>query len=65
MNWYRRIIGKNRKKECKTFYIEDTPEITDEIEKSLWLLKEDLDLPTEEVQKSVNSRKKSRNKLDK
>ena len=29
----------------------------DEIEKALWILKEDMDLPTEEVQKAVDSRK--------
>ena len=32
-------------------------EVTDEIEKALWLLKEDLDLPTEEVEFAVESRK--------
>jgi len=62
MNWYKRIIKRNHLKESRAFYLEDTPEITDEIEKSLWLLKEDLDLPTEEIQKSVDSRRKSRNK---
>ena len=31
-------------------------EVTDEIEKALWLLKEDLDLPTEEVEFAVESR---------
>ena len=32
-------------------------EVTDEIEKALWILKEDMDLPTEEVEKAVKSRK--------
>ena len=31
-------------------------DVTDEIEKALWVLKEDLDLPTEEVEKAVKSR---------
>tara|TARA_R110000824_G_scaffold94256_4_gene227578 strand:- start:1261 stop:1470 length:210 start_codon:yes stop_codon:yes gene_type:complete len=32
-------------------------EVTDEIEKALWELKEGMDLPTEEVEKAVKSRK--------
>ena len=32
-------------------------DVTDEIEKALWVLKEDMDLPTEEVKKAVESRK--------
>ena len=32
-------------------------DVTDEIEKALWVLKEDMDLPTEEVEKAVKSRK--------
>ena len=31
-------------------------DVTDEIEKALWVLKEDMDLPTEEVEKAVKSR---------
>ena len=31
-------------------------DITDEIERSLWLLKEELDLPTEEIEMAVASR---------
>jgi len=31
--------------------------VTDEIEKALWILKEEMDLPTEEVKKAVESRK--------
>ncbi len=37
-------------------------EVTDEIEKALWVLKEEMDLPTEEVQKAVESRNKSKKK---
>tara|TARA_R110002020_G_scaffold471440_1_gene698556 strand:- start:358 stop:495 length:138 start_codon:yes stop_codon:yes gene_type:complete len=37
-------------------------EVTDEIEKALWILKEEMDLPTEEVQKAVESRHKSKKK---
>ena len=42
----------------KTHFIDDDfdGEVTDEIEKALWVLKEDMDLPTEEVEKAVKSR---------
>ena len=47
------------RREEKTHFIEEDLdcEVTDEIEKALWILKEDMDLPTEEVQKAVESRK--------
>tara|TARA_Y100001970_G_C14030574_1_gene748369 strand:- start:134 stop:343 length:210 start_codon:yes stop_codon:yes gene_type:complete len=43
----------------KTHFIDDDlgDEVTDEIEKALWELKEGMDLPTEEVEKAVKSRK--------
>jgi len=43
----------------KTHFIEEDLdcEVTDEIEKALWILKEDMDLPTEEVEQAVKSRK--------
>ena len=43
----------------KTHFIDDDldGEVTDEIEKALWELKEGMDLPTEEVKKAVESRK--------
>jgi|TARA_Y100001963_G_C6406825_1_gene276619 hypothetical protein len=49
----------NRKKipHTSVIFVEEEPEITDEIEKSLWELKETLDLPTEEIEKAVESRK--------
>jgi len=51
----------------KTHFIEEDLdcEVTDEIEKALWILKEDMDLPTEEVQKAVDSRNKNKNKGNK
>ena len=56
---------KNRiqypRKEETHFIEEDLDcEVTDEIEKALWILKEDMDLPTEEVQKAVDSRNKNK-----
>ena len=47
------------KREPQIFEVEEEDEITDEIEKSLWLIKEELDLPTEEVEAAVASRKRS------
>jgi len=46
----------------KIHFIDDNleGEVTDEIEKALWILKEDMDLPTEEVEKAVESRKKNK-----
>ena len=43
----------------KTHFIDDDldGEVTDEIEKALWDLKEGMDLPTEEVENAVKSRK--------
>tara|TARA_B100001123_G_C15254331_1_gene1004065 strand:- start:872 stop:1078 length:207 start_codon:yes stop_codon:yes gene_type:complete len=48
----------------KTHFIDDDldGEMTDEIEKALWELKEGLDLPTEEVEKAVESRKTIKDK---
>ncbi len=51
----------------KTHFIQEDLdcEMTDEIEKALWALKEDMDLPTEEVEKAVESRNKIKiNKKD-
>ena len=49
-------------REEKTHFMEEDLdcEVTDEIEKALWILKEDMDLPTEEVQKAVDSRNKNK-----
>ena len=49
-------------REVKPVVIEEEDldcEVTDEIERALWELKEDLDLPTEEIVIAVDSRKKS------
>jgi CRISPR/Cas system Type II protein with McrA/HNH and RuvC-like nuclease domain len=35
-------------------------EVTDEIERALWILKEEMDLPTEEIEKAVKSRSKTK-----
>jgi len=50
----------------KTHFIEEDLdcEVTDEIEKALWILKEEMDLPTEEIEKAVESRNKIQNKKD-
>ena len=49
----------------KTHFIDDDlgDEVTDEIEKALWELKEGMDLPTEEIEKAVESRKTKKDKI--
>ena len=57
--------GRAIRKEPLVFEVEEEEEITDEIEKSLWLIKEELDLPTEEIEASIATRRlssRSRNK---
>ena len=49
--------------EPETYLIEDEDcEVTDEIEKALLDLKEDLDLPTEEVERAIESRHAAKKK---
>ena len=54
-----RIGQVANKKIMKTYYIDAdlTPETTDEIEKALWELKDSMDLPTEEIEMALESRK--------
>ena len=60
MNIFKKIVVW--KKPPETFVVEEEDHITDEIEKSLWDLKFALDLPTEEIERAVLSRKASRSK---
>ena len=57
-NFIKKILIK---KQEESFYFEDdsVDEITDEIEKSLWILKEAYDFPTEEIERSIESRHRS------
>ena len=50
----------NRQQPVEPIEIEEIEDITDEIEKSLLELKESCDLPTEEVEKAIDSRKKAK-----
>jgi hypothetical protein len=50
----------NRHQPVEPIEIEDVDDITDEIEKSLIELKESCDLPTEEVEKAIDSRRKAK-----
>tara|TARA_Y100000310_G_scaffold267758_1_gene279917 strand:- start:2141 stop:2344 length:204 start_codon:yes stop_codon:yes gene_type:complete len=53
-----KVLGiKNNNVKPKVFHVEEEEEITDEIEKSLWEIKDSLDLPTEEVEMAVSSRR--------
>ena len=60
MNIFKKIVVWRKPPE--TFVVEEEEHITDEIEKSLWELKFALDLPTEEIERAVLSRKVSRSK---
>ena len=63
-----RIRNRNRaryyaeKKIMETYHIEEdlTRETTDEIEKALWEIKESMDIPTEEIETAIESRKRVR-----
>ena len=52
------IINEQKLEEIASF--ED--EVTDEIVRGLWAIKEEMDLPTEEVQVAVDSRIKYKSK---
>ena len=41
----------------ETYTVEEPEDITDEIEKSLWEIKDTFDIPTEEIEKSVQEYK--------
>ena len=61
----RKRINYYRKTETVELTEEDLEcEVTDEIERALWELKEDLDLPTEEVVIAVEGRKKLKKNND-
>jgi hypothetical protein len=53
----RKPVSPNK---VNTFYIEEMDEITDEIEKSLLEIKDKLDLPTEEIELAIKSRREIR-----
>tara|TARA_A100001011_G_C14266001_1_gene824669 strand:+ start:580 stop:789 length:210 start_codon:yes stop_codon:yes gene_type:complete len=59
MRWYQEIKKRFKSQEPATVCVEDCDEITDEIERSLWDIKEALDLPTEEIEISLESRRNS------
>jgi hypothetical protein len=60
MSWYSEIRRRLASSKPAIVYAEEYDEITDEIEKSLWEIKNSLDLPTEEIELSLASRYKSR-----
>jgi hypothetical protein len=45
-----------KKNKLNTIYVDYEDDITDEIEKSLWEIKNNLDLPTEEIDNAILSR---------
>jgi len=52
----------NDQKIMKTYHIETdlTREATDEIEEALWSIKDSMDIPTEEIELAIESRRKLR-----
>ena len=58
-NKYRYI---NDQEIMKTYHIKTdlTREATDEIEKALWHIKDTMDIPTEEIEEAIESRRKIR-----
>jgi len=57
MSWYSNIVKKiYYNKEPKVIEVEMPDDVTDEIERSLWLIKDELDLPTEEIEIAIASR---------
>ena len=56
INFLKTTVGKF-KQEPLTVYVEEEDNITDEIEKSLMEIKNSFDLPTEEIEMSIKSRR--------
>ena len=50
----------NHQQPIEAIEVQEVDDITDEIEKSLLELKESCDLPTEEVEKAIDSRKRAK-----
>ena len=59
MRWYQEIKKRFKSQKPVIVHVEECDEITDEIERSLWDIKESLDLPTEEIEISLESRRSS------
>lgn len=59
MGWYKEIKKRFQNKAVSIVHVEECSEITDEIERSLWEIKESLDLPTEEIEISLETRRRS------
>jgi hypothetical protein len=51
------MIIKKKYIEPKSYVVDEVEDITDEIELALLALKRDMDLPTEEVERSILSRR--------
>lgn len=59
MNWYTEIKKRLLYNEPAIVHAEECDDITDEIERSLWEIKDAMDLPTEEIELALASRKKA------
>jgi hypothetical protein len=56
----RKLRVLNHQQPIEAIEVQEVDDITDEIEKSLLELKESCDLPTEEVEKAIDSRKRAK-----
>jgi hypothetical protein len=59
MRWYQAIRKRLLSQEPSVVHVEEYNDVTDEIEKSLWDIKESLDLPTEEIEISLETRRRA------
>lgn len=59
MRWYQTLRKRLTNQDVSVVYVEEYDNVTDAIEQSLWDIKESLDLPTEEIEISLESRRRS------
>jgi hypothetical protein len=57
-NVIERLRARNRAAPEDVHHVDDEDDVTEEIEKALWDIKETMDIPTDEIEKAVKSRKK-------
>jgi|TARA_E500000331_G_C17223784_1_gene699398 hypothetical protein len=63
MNKYAKFIKQKlriKNTQPATIYFDDRDDVTDEIERSLLEMKDLYDFPTEEIEKAIDSRRKSK-----
>jgi hypothetical protein len=56
-NIIEKLRVRNRATQPDIYHVEDEDDVTEEIEKALWDIKEAMDIPTDEIEIAVKSRK--------